>query len=67
MLKISVPDMSCEHCKRTLSTLLSTIKGVDSFEVDLDSKQIRIEGDVDWDRVETAIKDAGYTPERIDA
>ena len=66
MLKISVRDMSCEHCRQTLEVLLSNMSGVDSFKVDLDSKLIAIEGEVEWERVEAIIRDAGYTPEKID-
>ena len=65
MLKISIPDMSCEHCRKTLETLLSRMKGVASCDVDLDLKTIVIEGDAEWKEIEAAIQDAGYSPEKL--
>ena len=60
---ISVPDISCEHCKSRIESNLKEIKGVKDFYVDLESKKVFLEGDVEIEEIERAIKEAGYTPE----
>ena len=34
----SVPDMSCDHCKRAVTSELLEVGGVESVDVDLDSR-----------------------------
>jgi copper chaperone CopZ len=60
---LSVPDMSCGHCKVTVEKALLAVDGVDSASVDLDAKTVSIEhaGSVSEDALRGAITDAGYS------
>lgn len=57
----TVPDMSCEHCKHPVSSELSLVPGVDSVEVDLDTKLVTVRGrELDDGALRAAIEAAGY-------
>jgi copper chaperone len=42
---LNVPDISCEHCERTISKTLTPVEGVRSVAVDIPAKQVRVEYD----------------------
>ncbi len=57
----SVPDMSCGHCKTAVSSEIQEVPGVESVDVDLDSKLVTVHGsDLDDAALRAAIEDAGY-------
>jgi copper chaperone len=57
----TVPDMSCGHCKESVSAELAAVAGVDTVDVDLDTKLVRGRGrDLDDGALRGAIEDAGY-------
>ena len=57
----TVPDMSCGHCKQSVSSELGEVAGVDSVDVDLDTKLVTVRGhDLDDDALRAAIDQAGY-------
>jgi copper chaperone CopZ len=59
--QFSVDGMSCGHCKVAIADELSRVSGVDSVDVDLDAKLVRVRGaDVDAGDVVGAIDEAGY-------
>lgn len=41
-IKLSVPDMSCAHCKAAISKLLSAQTGVNAVEVNLENRTVEI-------------------------
>lgn len=41
----SVPDISCEHCERTITNALTPMAGVRTVTVDIPAKQVRVEYD----------------------
>jgi copper chaperone len=57
-----VPDISCEHCVRAITTELSTIPGLEVVRVDIPSKQVvvRHPESVDEDQIRAGIEEAGY-------
>jgi len=56
-----VPDMSCGHCKQAVSQELPAVDGVESVEVDLDTKLVVVQGNgLDDAQLRTAIEEAGY-------
>lgn len=56
-----VPGMSCGHCKQAVSQELHAVEGVDSVDVDLDTKLVVVHGDGLQDaRLRAAIEEAGY-------
>jgi copper chaperone len=63
-ITLSVPDVSCEHCVKTVNGALGALPGVDAVNVDLTSKTVslRYEPDqVTLERIEETLDDAGYT------
>lgn len=60
-ITISVPSMSCEHCKHSVSSVLEQVSGVDSVDVDLETKLVTIRGGtLDDTALRAAIEEAGY-------
>ena len=61
VLTLAVEGMSCWHCKLAINEEVTRVSGVESVEVDLDTKLVRVRGtDVDEAAVVSAIDDAGY-------
>lgn len=60
---VTVPDMSCENCKRTLDMAIRKVAGVSNVTIDLKTKQIEVMGQADRGNVQTVIQEAGYTIE----
>ena len=57
----SVPDMSCDHCKRAVASELLEVGGVESVDVDLDSKRVTVRGsNLDDAALRAAVEEAGY-------
>ena len=57
----SVPDMSCGHCKQAVSKELLVVPGVESVDVDLETKRVTVVGaDLDDGLLRAAIDEAGY-------
>lgn len=42
---LNVPDISCEHCERTITNALVPIAGVRTVDVDIPGKQVRVDYD----------------------
>lgn len=60
---ISVPEISCDHCKMSIEGATSVLEGVSSSTVDIDARTVTVEFEAD--RVELgsiieAIEEQGY-------
>ena len=42
MTKLTVPDLSCDHCERTVTDALTPLSGVHQVAVDLPTKTILV-------------------------
>ena len=57
----SVPGMSCGHCRAAITAEVSAVPGVETVEVDLDTKLVAIGGEnLDDSALVAAIDEAGY-------
>lgn len=57
----SVPSMHCGHCERAVREEVGAVVGVESVDVDLETKLVTVRGDgLDDDRLRAAIAEAGY-------
>jgi copper chaperone len=57
----SVPDVSCSHCRAAIAREVSAVSGVETVEVDLDTKIVTVGGDpLDTAAIAAAIDAAGY-------
>jgi copper chaperone len=57
----SVPAMHCGHCERAVRDEVSAVTGVNSVDVDLETKLVTVTGDaLDDAALRAAIVEAGY-------
>jgi copper ion binding protein len=61
-LVISVAGMSCNHCKMAVETEIKELNGVETAEVSLKNKNVKvtIEQDLDLEKIYEAIEEAGF-------
>jgi copper ion binding protein len=59
---LSVPDISCGHCKSSIEAAVGGLDGVSRVEVSIDAKTVDVEFDdaTDLAAITTAIEDQGY-------
>jgi copper chaperone len=64
----AVPGIHCDHCKAAVRRELERISGVETVEVDLETKLVTVGGDrLDDVALVAAIDEAGYDAEPIPA
>ena len=57
----SVPGMHCGHCEHAVKSSVSAVEGVQSVDVDLETKLVTVSGtDLSDESLRAAIDDAGY-------
>ena len=57
----TVPGMHCGHCKASVTEEVSAVAGVESVEVDLETKRVVVRGEgLDDTEIRAAIDEAGY-------
>ena len=57
----TVRGMHCDHCRAAVEQELSTVRGVESVAVDLQTKLVLVRGrDLDDAELRAAIDEAGY-------
>jgi copper chaperone len=59
-LLLSVPDISCDHCVRAITGEVSCVEGVQSVDVQLATKTVRVTGSASEASIREAIAEAGY-------
>ena len=60
---LNVPDISCEHCERTITGALTPVDGVQRVAVDIPAKQVRVEYDeskVDVEQMKEVLQEEDY-------
>jgi len=60
---LTVPDISCAHCKTSIEGAVSPLAGVDSVEVAIEERQVHLEYDdstLSLDQIKAAIEEVGY-------
>ena len=65
---LNVPDISCEHCQRTITEELQPVAGVQSVNVDIPSKQVTVQYDaslVDVERFMEILQEEEYPVESV--
>ena len=63
---LSVPDISCGHCKSSIEGAVSPLDGVSKAEVSIDDRNVDIEYDpskIELSNIVDAISDQGYEVE----
>jgi copper chaperone len=60
MTTLSIPDMSCGHCKAAVEAALGSVPGAGSVMVDLPARQVQVSGDAALPALLAALDQAGY-------
>lgn len=60
MTTLSVPDMSCNHCKATVEAALGAVPQAGSVTVDLTSRKVEVAGPAPAAALIEALDKAGY-------
>ena len=56
-----VPDMTCGHCRAAVISEVGEVAGVETVDVDLETKIVAVSGsDLDDGAIRAAIDEAGY-------
>jgi len=62
---VSVPNISCGHCVRTIEREIGDLEGVESVQVEQQSRRVKISWDpdtTDWVVIEDHMKEIDYAP-----
>ena len=60
MTTLSVPDMSCNHCKMTVESALCSVPGVGAVTVDLTTRKVDVTGPAPVEALIKALDQVGY-------
>lgn len=60
MTTLSIPDMSCGHCKATVEAALTGVPGTRDIRVDLAQRQVSVAGDAPLPALLAALSAVGY-------
>lgn len=61
MLELTVDGMTCGHCASHVTKAIKNINPVAKVHVDLPTRQVLIEGEVNLDEVSAVLAEEGYT------
>ncbi|HVF13526.1 MAG TPA: heavy-metal-associated domain-containing protein [Acidimicrobiales bacterium] len=56
----SVPGISCSHCQAAIEAEVAIVAGVDSVQVDIAARTVRVAGEASDEAIRAAIDEAGY-------
>ena len=65
---LNVPDISCEHCERTITNALTPVAGIRAVDVDIPARQVRVDYDkarVDVERMKAILQEEDYPVESV--
>jgi copper chaperone len=60
---LNVPDISCEHCERTITNALTPVQGVRRVAVDIPAHNVQVEydeGHIDVERLKAILAEEDY-------
>jgi copper chaperone len=65
---LNVPDISCEHCERTITTALAPVPGIRAVDADISARQVRVDYDearVNVGRMKQILQEEDYPVESV--
>ncbi|WP_444666159.1 heavy-metal-associated domain-containing protein [Cereibacter changlensis] len=60
MTTLSIPDMSCGHCRASIETALAAIPGAGPVRFDAEARTARVEGDAAPETLIAALDGIGF-------
>ena len=67
MITFQVKDMTWEHCAGTIAKAVSRADKSARVEIDIRQKLVRVRSEAPAAELAEAIRDAGYTPQEVEA
>ncbi len=64
-IKFYIPDMTCNHCVKTLTTAIQNKDPNAQLEIDLAKHELSIQATSHPSALEEIIKETGFTPQQI--
>ena len=61
---LSVPEVSCEHCVKTINGTLGELAGIEAVNTDIPTKTVQLSYDpaeISLERIEATLDEIGYT------
>lgn len=65
---LTVPDISCEHCERTITAALTPVAGIHAVNVDIPGKQVHVDYDasvVNVDKMKDILQEEEYPVQSV--
>lgn len=62
MIELTLPDMSCGHCVRSVTAAVQSVDPQARVEVDLPAHRVRIASERPAEAFHAALAEAGYAP-----
>ncbi len=62
MIELTLPDMTCGHCVRTVTQTVQAVDAQAKVEIDLPTHRVRIESARERAAFAKALSDEGYAP-----
>jgi copper chaperone len=60
MTKLSVPEMSCAHCKSAVEKAVASVDDLADLEFDMEARTVDIDSDIEAAGLIAALKTEGY-------
>ncbi len=60
MYELQVENMTCGHCVKAVTKAVQAVDGGAQVDIDLATKQVKVQSGAALDAVKAAIADAGY-------
>lgn len=67
MIEFQVDDMTCGHCAGVITQAVKSVDAGAHIDIDVRGKRVRVHATAPVQAIAGAIREAGYTPVRIDA
>lgn len=62
MISFQVPDMTCGHCVKAITSAVQAIAPTAVVACDVDTKSVSVNTSMDPSKIEQVIREAGYSP-----
>ncbi len=64
-IELQVPDMTCGHCVKTITRVVEETTPGAQVAFDLPTHRVTVTGTDQGEKLESAIREAGYSPTRL--
>lgn len=62
MIELTLPDMTCGHCVKTVTAVVQRLDAAAKLQIDLPKHQVRIDSALPAADFERALTEEGYAP-----